>query len=120
MKLQPSLRIIFAAALLTLLGACATMTSGPAALAGTWTNSLGTVWTINADGTFHVMSTKPKAGIWGNYTVAGDTITIQETRRAGSIPKNCRGPPFISSAAQTEILCPSFWSVTLASRGSKT
>ncbi len=92
MKLQPSLRIIVAAALLTLLGACATMTSGPAALAGTWTNSLGTVWTINADSTFHVMSAKPKAEIWGNYTVAGDTITIQETRRAGSIPKNCRGP----------------------------
>jgi hypothetical protein len=67
------------------------MTSGPTALAGTWTNSLGTVWTINADGTFHVMSAKPKAEIWGNFTVARDTITIQETRRAGSIPKNCRG-----------------------------
>ena len=43
MKLQSPLRIIVAAALLTLLGACATMTSGAAALAGTWTNSLGTV-----------------------------------------------------------------------------
>src|SRR6266576_2000102 len=91
-KLQPSLRIIGAAALLTLLGACATMPSGPAALAGTWTNSLGTVWTINADGTFHIMSNKPKAEIWGNYTVASDTITVQETRHVGSIPKNCRGP----------------------------
>src|SRR5881396_1066923 len=93
MKLQHSVKIIFAGALIALIGACATMTpSGPAALAGTWTNSLGTVWTINADGTFHVMSAKPKAEIWGNYTVANDTITIQETRRAGSIPKNCRGP----------------------------
>src|SRR5436189_6382479 len=93
MKLQHSLRIIFACALIALIGACATMTpSGPAALAGTWTNSLGTVWTINADGTFHVMSTKPKAEIWGNYTVASDTITVQETRHVGSIPKNCRGP----------------------------
>jgi hypothetical protein len=92
MKLQPSLRIIFAAALLTLLGACATMISGPAALVGTWTNTLGAVWTINADGTFHVMATKPKAEIWGNYTVAGDNITIQETRRSGAIPKSCRGP----------------------------
>src|SRR5213595_4168866 len=92
MKLQPSLRIIVAAALLTLFGACATMTSGPAALAGTWTNSLGTVWTINADGTFHVMATHPKAEIWGTYTVAGDTITAQETRRSGAIPKSCRGP----------------------------
>ena len=92
MKLQNCLRIIFVGALIVLMSACATMTSGPAALAGTWTNSLGTVWTINADGTFHVMSTKPKAEIWGNYTVAGDTMTVRETRRAGSIPKNCKGP----------------------------
>jgi hypothetical protein len=92
MKLQNSLRIIFAGALLTLLGACATMPSGPAALVGTWTNSLGTVWTINADGTFHVMATTPKAEIWGKYTVTGDTVTIQETRRSTAIPKNCKGP----------------------------
>src|SRR5206468_12475276 len=88
-KLQPSLRIIGAAALLTLLGACATMPSGPAALAGTWTKSLGTACTINADGTFHVMSTKPKAEIWDNYTVASDTITVQDTRHVRSIAKNC-------------------------------
>ncbi len=93
MKLQHSLRIIFACALIALIGACATTTpSGPAALAGTWTNSLGAVWTINADGTFHVMATKPKAEIWGTYTVAGDSITVQETRRAGASPKSCRGP----------------------------
>src|SRR6266478_4453078 len=93
MKLQHSLRIVFAGSLITLMTACAAMTSsGPAALAGTWTNSLGTVWTINADGTFHVMSTKPKTQIWGTYTVTGDTITIQETRRSGAIPKSCRGP----------------------------
>ena len=93
MKLQHSVKIIFAGALIALMSACATMTpSGPAALAGTWTNSLGTVWTINADGTFHVMATQPKAEIWGTYTVAGDTITAQETRRSGAIPKACRGP----------------------------
>ena len=92
MKLQSPLRIIVAAALLTLLGACATMTSGAAALAGTWTNSLGTVWTINADGTFHVMSIKPKAEVRGNYTVAGDTITIQETRVWPGTGKSCKGP----------------------------
>src|SRR5438874_9045707 len=92
MKLQPPLRIFVAAALLTLLGACATMTSGPAALVGTWTNSLGTVWTINADGTFHVMSIKPKGQIWGTYTLSGDTITVQETRRSMATPKTCRGP----------------------------
>jgi hypothetical protein len=93
MKLQHSLRIVFACTLIVLMGACATApTSGPAALAGTWTNSLGTVWTINPDGTFHVMATTSKAEIWGNYTVAGDTVTVQETRRVGPIPKSCRGP----------------------------
>jgi len=93
MKLQHSLRIIFAGALIALMSACATMTpSGPAALAGTWTNSLGTVWTINADSTFHVVSTKPKREIWGTCTVARDTVTIQETRRSTPIPKECKGP----------------------------
>ena len=92
MKLQQSLRIIFAGALIALLGACATTPSGPGALTGTWINSLGTVWTINPDGTFHVTATKPKAEIWGNYTLTGDTITVQETRRVGPIPKSCKGP----------------------------
>jgi hypothetical protein len=92
MKLEHSLRIIFASALMVLMGACATTPSGPAALAGTWTNSLGAVWTINPDGTFHAMAAKPKAEIWGNYTVAGDAMTIQETRRVGPMPKSCRGP----------------------------
>jgi hypothetical protein len=93
MKRQHYLRIVFAALLIAVISACETVpSSGPGALAGQWTNSLGTVWTINADGTFHVTSTKPKAQIWGTYTVSGDTITVQETRRAGRIPKNCRGP----------------------------
>ena len=92
MKLQNSLRLILAGILLVLVSSCATTPSGPAALTGTWTNSYGTVWTINADGTFHVMAMKPKAEIWGNYTVAGDTITVQETRRVGPIPKSCKGP----------------------------
>jgi len=92
MKLQHSLRIIFAGALIVLMSACATTPSGPAALAGTWTNSFGTVWTNNPDGTFHVMAMKPKAEIWGNYTVTGDTITIQETRSVGAVAKSCRGP----------------------------
>jgi hypothetical protein len=93
MKNQSLLRITFASALITLMSACATApTSGPGALAGTWTNSLGTIWTLNADGTFHVTATKPKAEIWGNYTVAGDTITVQETRRVGPIAKSCKGP----------------------------
>jgi hypothetical protein len=93
MKLQHSLRLLFVGALIALIGACETMApSGPAALAGQWTNSFGTVWTINPDGTFHVMAAKPKAEIWGTYTLSGNTMTIQETRRKGRIPKNCRGP----------------------------
>ena len=93
MKLQHSFRIIFTGALIALVSACATTPmSGPGALAGTWTNSFGAVWTINADGTFHVMATTPKAEILGKYTVTGDMITIQETRRSTAIPKNCKGP----------------------------
>jgi hypothetical protein len=93
MKLESFLRIFFASALTLLMSACETMApSGPAALTGTWTNSLGTVWTINSDGTFHVLGTKPRREIWGTYLIAEDSITIRETRRSGSIPKQCRGP----------------------------
>jgi len=93
MKRQHILRILFGAALVAVIAGCETVpTSGPDALAGQWTNSLGTVWTINPDGTFHVATTKPKAQIWGTYTLAGDTITVQETRQSGKVPKNCKGP----------------------------
>ncbi|HEU0210294.1 MAG TPA: hypothetical protein VFQ78_15115 [Candidatus Udaeobacter sp.] len=102
MKTQTPLRVILAGILLVLVGSCATTSSGPTALAGTWTNSLGTVWTLNADGTFHVTATKPKTEIWGNYTVEGDTITIQETRRAGSIPKSCNGPGVYKFSRQNQ------------------
>jgi hypothetical protein len=88
MKIKPFFRISLAGILVVLVTSCATTPSGPAALAGTWTNSLGTVWTINPDGSFSVVGTKPKRQIWGNITVAGDTITIQETR--GQSPKNCK------------------------------
>ena len=92
MKRQHILGILLAVILVAVIAGCETVPTGPAALAGQWTNSLGTVWTINADGTFHVAATKPKAQIWGTYTVSGDTMTVQETRRKGSIPKNCKGP----------------------------
>jgi hypothetical protein len=90
MKIQYFLRIILAGVLLVFMNACATTTarSGPAALAGTWTNSLGAVWTIKADGTFEVVN--PKRHIWGKYTIAGDTVTIQET--GGKTAKGCKGP----------------------------
>ena len=93
MKRQHILRILFGAALVAVIAGCETVpTSGPDALVGQWTNSLGTVWTINPDGTFHVATTKPKAQIWGSYTLACDTITVQETRQSGKVPKNCKGP----------------------------
>jgi hypothetical protein len=92
MKLQHSLRIVFAGALIILASACATVpTSGPAALAGTWTNSLGTVWTLNPDGTFQVDLHKGgNPDVWGHYTVSGDTLTISEVR--GKTPKACKQP----------------------------
>jgi hypothetical protein len=102
MKLRNSLRLILASILVVLVSSCATTPSGPAALVGTWTNSLGTVWTLNADGTFHVTATKPKAEIWGHYTVAGDTITIQETRRVGPMPKSCKGPGVYKFSRQNQ------------------
>jgi len=55
MKNRISLRIVVAAAALALLAGCAMFQeSGQSALVGTWTNSLGTVWAIKADGTFDV------------------------------------------------------------------
>jgi hypothetical protein len=92
MKRQHTLRNLFAIVLVAVIAGCETVPTGPAALAGQWSNSFGTVWTINPDGTFHVTSTKPKAQIWGTYTLSCDTMTVQETRRKGAVPKNCRGP----------------------------
>src|SRR5947199_10349960 len=44
--------------------------------------------TVKADNTFDVVN--PKRHIWGNITVAGDTLTIQET--GGKAAKGCKGP----------------------------
>ena len=89
MKIQPSLRIALAGVLLLFLNACATnVPSGQGPLVGTWTNSLGTVWTVKPDGTFDVVG--GKRHIWGNYTVAADTVTVQET--GGNTAKGCKGP----------------------------
>ena len=89
MKTQRTLQLLLAGIVLMLINACATYPrSGQAALVGTWTNSLGTVWTINADNTFHVVAAKRH--ISGNLTVAGDTVTIQEA--GGKTAKGCKGP----------------------------
>ena len=110
MKRQHTLRILFAVVLLAVIAGCETVpSSGPAALVGQWTNSLGTVWTINPDGTFHVMSTKPKAQIWGTYTLSGDTITVHETRRSGRSPKIVKALACISSVGQTQTVWRSYW-----------
>jgi hypothetical protein len=99
MKKEPSFQTIFIGILTILLGACAGvspdghpwstgMSTAPGAVVGTWTNSLNTVWTLKSDGTFDVVN--PKRHIWGKYTVAGDTVTIQET--GGKTAKGCKGP----------------------------
>jgi hypothetical protein len=90
-KTKRSLQILFAGVFLVLLNACATYPrSGQAALVGTWTNSLGTVWMMNADGTFDVDLNKDgKRDAWGTCTVDGDTVTIM--RVGGIKPKGCDG-----------------------------
>lgn len=90
MKRQSFLRIILASVFFGLVSACvSTAPSGPAALAGTWTNPRGTVWTIKPDGTFDVLI-YGKHHVWGNYTLAGDTVTIVGV--GGEVPKGCKGP----------------------------
>src|SRR5438552_15287114 len=73
MKTQRTLEILLAGIVLMLVNACATYPrSGQAALAGTWTNSLGTVWTCRADDTFHVdPATRHNRG---TFTTATDTV----------------------------------------------
>jgi hypothetical protein len=93
MKIQLSLlRIVLIGFGLVLLNGCATYPkSGQGALVGTWTNSLGTVWMIKADGTFEVdLKHQGKRDAWGTYTVSGETVTLQRT--GGINPKGCKGP----------------------------
>ena len=92
MKKQVSLRIVIAGTALALLGGCAMFQeSGPSALVGTWTNSLGTVWAIKTDGTFDVdLKHHGRRDAWGTYTVQGDQATFQRT--GGLKPKGCEGP----------------------------
>jgi hypothetical protein len=92
MKTPTCLRMVFAAVALAALGACATYpTTGQPALVGSWTNSLGTVWMLNADGTFTVdLNHDGKTDVTGKYSVSGDTVTISEVQ--GKTPKACKGP----------------------------
>ena len=92
MKMKFSLGLLFAGAVLFLINACATYypSSEPADLFGTWTNSLGTVWTIKEDGTFDAdLDHDGKRDAWGNYIVSGDQITL--IRVGGIRPRHCSG-----------------------------
>jgi hypothetical protein len=90
MKIQLLPRILLAPIAILLLQACATTppTTGMAALTGTWSNSLGTVWTMRADGSFDVDLTHDgKRDAWGTCSVEGNTVTIVGT--GGVVPKGC-------------------------------
>jgi hypothetical protein len=89
MKTQLLARIFFSGIAVLLLQACATAPkTGPAALTGTWTNSLGTVWTMKTDGSFEVdLDHDGKRDAWGKCTIEGDTVTIVGT--GGVVPKGC-------------------------------
>ena len=89
MKTQLLARIVLAAAAVLVLQACATTAPpGPAALTGTWSNSLGTVWTMSADGSFEVdLNHDGKRDAWGKCMIEGNTVTIVGT--GGVVPKGC-------------------------------
>ena len=84
--------VVLAVTAVALLGGCAMFQESPRnALVGTWTNPLGTVWAIKADGTFQVSLSKThRVDVWGKYAVTGDTMTIQESHGSHT-PKACRG-----------------------------
>ena len=88
--MKKQISILFAVAAVALLGGCAMFQEkAESALVGTWTNSLGTVWAIKADGTFQVaFSNSNRVSVWGKYTVAGDEMTIKEVR--GKTPRACK------------------------------
>ena len=92
MKKQISLQVVLVVTALALFGGCAMFQSTEQnALVGTWTNSMGTVWAINADGTFQAdLTHHGKREAWGTWTVQGDQATFQRT--GGINPKECNGP----------------------------
>jgi len=90
MKLQEESKILHGVAAAIFLQACAITppTTGIGALTGSWSNSLGTVWTMRADGSFDVdLNHDGKRDAWGTCSVTGDTVTIVGT--GGVVPKGC-------------------------------
>jgi len=88
--MKKPISVVLVVTALSLLAGCAMFQeSGQSALVGTWTNSLGTVWAIKADGTFQVaLNNSNRVSVWGKYTVTGDTMNIQEVH--GKTPKACK------------------------------
>ena len=89
MKARVFLYLVVAAALL---GGCAWLKRAEKnELVGTWTNPLGTVWAIRADGTFDVdLTHHGHRDAWGTWTMEGDQVTLMRT--GGLNPKGCDGP----------------------------
>jgi len=90
--MKKQISVVLAVTVVALLGGCAMFEqTGQSALVGTWTNSLGTVWAIKADGTFDVdLKHHGRRDAWGTYTVQGDQVTLHRT--GGVKPKGCEGP----------------------------
>ena len=77
---------------------------GESALVGTWTNPIGTVWAIKADGTFQVSLSKGHhVDVSGKYSATSDTINIQESHGLHT-PKSCRGPATYKFTRNGDIL----------------
>ena len=89
MHIKRLIQLVAGGILLALLQSCAWFHKpGPAPLVGNWTNPIGTVWMIKADGTFDVDLTKNgQRDAWGKYTVDGDTVTLVGV--GGVTPKGC-------------------------------
>lgn len=84
------LRLFFACAIVVLLSSCASYEqTGKEALAGTWTNSMGTVWTIHPDGTFDVdLDHDGKRDTWGKVVVDSTMMKIIDLNP--KMPKDCK------------------------------
>ena len=90
--MKKQISVVLAATAIALVGGCAMFQeTGRSALVGNWTNSMGTVWVIKADGTFDVdLKHHGRRDAWGTYTLQGDQVTLERT--GGVNPKGCDGP----------------------------
>jgi hypothetical protein len=84
-------------------GGCTLFPRKPATIAGSWKNTLGTVWTLSPDGTFTVdINHDGKRDAWGHYAVNGNIITIAGTQ--GRVPKFCDRPGVYSFELKSDRL----------------